>query len=368
MDNMNMNIYINTETFEFPKFNILIENLSNLVINENEYLMTNENEINVFLQNRLNFSLENIIKYFKYLIILEQTNKQLLNEKEEILNEYLYDTLRNEEITYEEIKYFIDFFIEKLKLISNNVFKVFTKVSNMSNIDIEFIVVDYFIKKSLENNLRDKLIINLKNFILEEMSEWIYEDDDILLKYMDIFYSIDRTILLDINNEILKIFEDISPKRFTILIDYFYKYNDLLNSKPIVNNILKNIIDKIFICQNPFFLEAYLLSSSNNLYSKFEINILEELKNKLSIQDLNKYNNYFKYSIMNHYTNIDNIIEIGLLENLKMTNKSYPFRRLKEIINKNFDLKDIIFYKYNNTHIQFGSKYYDYVITLKDLQ
>jgi hypothetical protein len=351
----------------------LIEKLSNLQINENEYELTND--MISFVNNEFydDYSIENKIKYFKYLLIIEKVNKQILIDNNKIINEFLFYLLSMNSLSYEQIIFFIDFYINNFKLISNDIFELFAKISNFSNDDIEFRVIEYFIKKSLENNLRDNLIINLKNFLLEQMVEWIYDDENILLIYMDIFYSLDKTLLLDINNEILTILENnfYESEKMNIFINYYYKYDELLNSRPIINNILKNIIEKLFIHQNPFLLESYVLSITKNLYEKFGINFFEELKNNYIIQNMNNYCNYFKY-VMIYYINfnINNIENLILLENLKNENELYPIRNLKQIINKNFNLNETIFKKLNINYINIIPKYNDYdnyIITIKDL-
>jgi hypothetical protein len=266
--------------------------------------------------------LDSIIKYIKYSMIAEKVNKPLLEKLLNNIDQFVFNIFDGFIFATDiQLKFFIDIYIEKFKLLSNNLLSNLVIILNdLGMKNIEFLIFEYFMNKSLENNLRENLLNNLKTLFSNVLENCLY--DNIVLQYIQSIENIDKSLFIELNKNLFLLLENF-PHYLLVkkIISIFIEQSDLMSNDEI-NLLMNSFFKYIFNYENPFLYEYLIKFYTYIFYVKFKKNLFEESINYMRTQDLTKLNGYFKYALINHYGDLFNKFfkKIGkeyLLDNLE---------------------------------------------------
>jgi hypothetical protein len=248
-------------------------------------------------------SIEIISKYLKITILLKRSDNDIFYEIFDNIIEVFDEIILNLNDTNIDIDYMtilIDFYLLNYEDISEKfILKMFIFCNNSNN-DIELDCFEIIISKCIDKNLNDSLISNLK-ILFEYALDW---EGDIILKYFQIIYKYNKSLLFNLNEEVLEILKSSQGNSIILsnLIQYYILHKDeLLNEMENIDIFTNNVLYSIFYSQNPFVLELILKNFSKDFYAKLNINLFEKILEYLNGKNLDDFNGYFKYSIRNYY-------------------------------------------------------------------
>ena len=340
------NLYSQLELVLQKCISIIDDTQISLFFNSNSY----ENVFNE-LENKLD--LKKIIETL-YLGIINVTSKKkiiptyLKNYYDEIIQQSIKDKLEKiSEIRIPYLKY-----ISKLKLYifyiisfidclnKNNLESMYENICSNLDIDYqdEFKEIFSYISEIKTNwfNMFNIQFINEKNE---------NEANQILNKsYQNIYISM---------NKILNLEKDV---KCDFIIPYFYDCNNMniyeTTSKIEIYTYINNQFNKIFTLFHLLLIEPYFSTFLIQFPNKYILNSNEKNENLKEIE--NKYNKYFE--------KINEKIKRLEIYELEFTIHNFIFTN---ILNKKFNLKELIFDKFNNYFIYYlGAKftyYYEYI-------
>jgi hypothetical protein len=281
-------------------------------IEEEEYNITDDDikfvkdflsqiEILKFDESNFNNSIEIISKYLKITILLKRSDNDIFYEIFDNIIEVFDDIIFNsDDININNMKILIDFYLINYEDISDKfIFKMFIFCNNSTN-DIELECFENIISKCIDKNLNDSLISNLK-ILFEYAIEW---EGNVILKYFQIIYKYNKSLLFILNEEILEILKSSQGNSIILsnLIQYYILHKDeILNEIELINIFTNNVLYSLFYSQNPFVLELILKNFSKDFYAKLNINLFEKILEYLNDKNLDDFNGYFKFSIRNYY-------------------------------------------------------------------
>lgn len=281
-------------------------------IEEEDYNITDEDikfvkdflsqiEILKFDESNFNNSIEIISKYLKITILLKRSDNDIFYEIFDNIIEVFDDIIFNSnDININNMKILIDFYLINYEDISDKfIFKIFIFCNNSNN-DIELECFESIISKCIDKNLNDSLISNLK-ILFEYAIEW---EGDTILKYFQIVYKYNKSLLFNLNEEILEILKSSQGNSIILsnLIQYYILHKDeILNEIELINIFTNNVLYSLFYSQNPFVLELILKNFSKDFYAKLNVNLFEKILEYLNDKNLDDFNGYFKFSIRNYY-------------------------------------------------------------------
>lgn len=262
----------------------------------NEFVDSNEIILDEFENN-----LEIISKFLNLTISIRKLDNNLFYSIFDNIVE-LFDNIIGDsiDINLEHIKILINFYIENYEDISDKMLHKIFIFSQTSNNNIELDSFEFVISRCLEINKIDSLVCNLE-ILFDYAKDWEY---DVLFEYIQIIEKYDKTLLFDLDNDILDILKLSKGNIKTIIkiIDFYFENKEYLLNQNIKIDIF---IDKILYClfeiQNPIILEFFVRKYAKLFYFDLKINIFEKILEYLNNKDLNKFNGYFKFSIKNYY-------------------------------------------------------------------
>jgi hypothetical protein len=277
---------------------------------EEEDYSINEDDIKLVRElssqfNELNFDDDNIkeifSRYLKLTILLKKRDDDIFYEIFDDIIENIDMIISDSvEVNIDHLMILLDFYLLNYEDISEKYILKNFLFCNNSNYDIEIDCFESIMSKCIDRNLNDSLISNLK-ILFEYALDW---EGDIILKYFEIVYKYDKSILFNTNDEILEILK-LSKGNINILkrlISYYIShYEDLLKETQDIDIFINNVLYSLFYSQNPFVLEFIVRTFTKDFYAKLDINILERILEYLNNKNLDDFNGYFKFSIRNYY-------------------------------------------------------------------
>ena len=292
----------------------LAENIKNKIINKYNI----DNELNTFKLNEKNYCLYGerfnkfSIKKFNNIktdfINYNCINTLLLNNENDIINEFINKIFDKDEINFNILKNFIEKisnnrllsqnFINYFNLYNNNQFYIITNKNNFNSIkDVFNIIINNFINKK-NNKIDDYNELYYIIIICEKIFYYYNKNKEYLCSNLSFYNILNKNFWFDI-------IENKFSKRLEELIEHLNKIdiigNGESNNKNKLNKFLNNLYKKYINNENE-------LNFNNLNTNNIETNILEETGITKKISNYNSFSQHKKPYLLNLSKNELNII------------------------------------------------------------